>query len=216
VNHFVPKDYAVYALDHRGHGKSGGERVLVEDFFDYIKDLKFFFDKIRNENPDKKIFLIGHSLGALISLYYTIEYQQELTGLVTSGAGSPRPEDPPLPLPPLDEPFPTSILSRDPAVIESYVNDPLVYRGPIPQSLAKIRNNAMSKLPELLPRIKIPALIMAGTGVTDADRSQVVYEFIGSEDKTIKLYEGLLHEIFAEPEHPRVMADLEAWLEAHL
>jgi acylglycerol lipase len=39
---------------------------------------------------------------------------------------------------------------------------------------------------------------------------------LGSEDKTLKLYEGLLHEIFNEPEHPMVMADLEAWLESHI
>jgi acylglycerol lipase len=216
VNHFLPKGYAVYALDHRGHGRSGGERARVDDFFDYIKDLKSFFDIVRKENPNDKIFLIGHSLGALIALVYAEEYQQELAGLITSGAGSPRPGDPPLPLPAPDEPISTSILSRDPAVIEAYVNDPLVYRGPIPQTLAKIRNSMMSKLPGLLPRIKLPVLIMAGTGVSDAARSQVVFEFVGSEDRTLKLYEGLLHEIFLEPEHPQVMADLEAWLEAHL
>jgi alpha-beta hydrolase superfamily lysophospholipase len=71
-------------------------------------------------------------------------------------------------------------------------------------------------LPGLLPRINLPVLIMAGTGVSDAARSQVVYEFIGSKDKTIKLYDGLLHEIFQEPEQLQVMADLKAWLEAHL
>jgi len=46
-------------------------------------------------------------------------------------------------------------------------------------------------------------------------RRRALYEHIGSEDKTLKLYEGLLHEIFNEPEHPQVLADLEAWLEAH-
>jgi acylglycerol lipase len=216
ANYFVPKRYAIYALDHRGHGKSGGERARVDDFFDYIRDLKAFFDIVREENPDDKMFLVGHSLGALISLVYTVEYQQDLSGLITSGAGSPRPGDPPLPLPAPDEPISTSILSRDPAVIEGYINDPLVYKGPIPQTLAKIRNSMMSKLPGLLPRINLPVLIMAGTGVSDAARSQVVYEFIGSKDKTIKLYDGLLHEIFQEPEQLQVMADLKAWLEAHL
>ena len=59
VNYFVPKGFAVYALDHRGHGRSDGERVQVERFTDYLKDLKTFFDLVREENPDDKIFLVG-------------------------------------------------------------------------------------------------------------------------------------------------------------
>ncbi len=214
VNHFVPKGYPVYALDHRGHGRSDGERVQVEEFSDYIKDLKTFFDIVRKENPDDKIFLIGHSMGSAISLIYTAEYQQELAGLITSGGGMARSGEPPPEPRPSNEPLPTSMLSRDPAVIEAYVNDPLVYRGPMPQRSAMA--GMRSKLPELVPQIKLPVLIMAGNGGTDGARSQVLYEFIGSKDKTLKLYEGLLHEIFNEPEHPQVLGDLEAWLEAHL
>ena len=105
------------------------------------------------------------------------------------------------------------MLSRDPAVIEAYENDPLVYRGPIPQMTGMV--GMRSRLPDMVPQIKLPVLIMAGNGGPDGARSAVLYEMIGSEDKTLKLYEGLLHEIFNEPEHPMVMADLEAWLEAH-
>lgn len=217
VNHFVPKGYPVYALDHRGHGRSDGERVQVEEFSDYIKDLKTFFDIVRKENPDDKIFLIGHSMGSAISLAYVLEYQHELAGLITSGGGIARPGETPAPRPQPrtgNQPLNTSFLSRDPAVIEAYVNDPLVYRGPIPQrsAMSAIRN----RLPEQVSRIELPVLIMAGNGGADGARSQVLYEFIGSEDKTLKLYEGLLHEIFNEPEYPTVMTDLEVWLKAHL
>ena len=215
VNHFIPKGYAVYALDHRGHGRSDGERVQVDDFSDYIKDLKTFFNIVREENPDDKIFLIGHSMGSAISLAYTLEYQQELAGLITSGGGIARPGETPPPRPRAsNQPLNTTFLSRDPAVIEAYVNDPLVYRGPMPQRSAL--SGMRSSLPEQVPQIKLPVLIMAGNGGADGARSQVLYEFIGSEDKTLKLYEDLLHEIFNEPEHPLVMADMEAWLEAHL
>ncbi len=213
VNHFIPKDYAVYALDHRGHGKSDGERVQVDDFSDYVKDLKIFYDSIRSENPDKKIFLIGHSMGSAISLMYALQYQHELTGLVTSGGGISKPGDPPPPPRPAGESLPTAILSRDPSVIEEYENDPLVYRGPIPQGLMSAM---LGTLPEQIPHINLPVLIMAGDGGTDGARSQVLYDYIGSSDKTIKRYSGLLHEIFNEPEHPQVMADLELWLESHL
>jgi alpha-beta hydrolase superfamily lysophospholipase len=214
VNHFVPKGYAVYALDHRGHGRSDGERVHVDDFNEYIKDLKTFFNIVRKENSKDKIFLIGHSMGSVIALLYTIEYQQELAGLVTSGGGLARPGDPPMPPRKPGEALPTAMLSRDPAVIKAYENDPLVYRGPIPTGFAM--GGMMGKLYDMVPRIKLPALIMAGNGGPDGARSRVLYGQIGSKDKTLKLYEGLLHEIFNEPEHPQVMADLETWLKARL
>jgi acylglycerol lipase len=160
VNHFVPKGYPVYALDHRGHGRSDGARAQVDDFSEYIIDLKSFFDIIRKENPADKIFLIGHSMGSAIALAYAYKYQHELAGLVTSGGGMSRPGDPPPAPRPSGEPLNTSMLSRDPAVIEAYENDPLVYRGPIPQRTGM--TGMRSKLPEQVPQIKLPVLIMAG------------------------------------------------------
>jgi acylglycerol lipase len=214
VNHFVPESFAVYALDHRGHGRSDGERVKVDDFHDFVKDLKTFFNVVRKEHPEDKIFLIGHSMGSVIALLYAIEYQKELAGLITSGGGLSRPGDVPMPRPKSGENLPTAMLSRDPAVIRAYENDPLVYRGPIPTGFPMF--DIMAKLYDLVPQIMLPALIMAGNGGPDGARSRVLYERIASKDKTLKLYEGLLHEIFNEPEHPQVMADMEEWLKIHL
>lgn len=213
VNYFVPKGYAVWALDHRGHGKSDGERVQVDDFHDYVIDLKTFFNIIRKTYPDKKIFLVGHSMGSVISLAYTLEYQKELAGLVTSGGGLSRPDDPPMPPPDPKKPLSAAMLSRDPKVMEAYVNDPLVYHGPVPQNHAM--RNRMTAMYEQVPQIKLPVLIMAGAAGADGKRSQVLFDRIGSQDKTFKPYAGLLHEIFNEPEYPQVMADMEEWLKKH-
>jgi len=214
VNHFVPENFAVYALDHRGHGKSDGERVLVEDFHDYVIDLKTYFDMVRSNNPDKKIFLIGHSMGSMISLAYCLEYQNELAGLVTSGGGLSRPGDAPFQAPPKGAALSVAMLSRDPAVIKAYVDDPLVYHGPIPANHPVGR--MASKLAVEVGQIKLPVLIMAGAGGPDGARSQVLFDLIGSQDKTFKPYAGLLHEIFNEPEFPQVMADMQQWLQNHL
>ncbi len=216
VNYFVPEKYGVYALDHRGHGKSDGKIDEVGDFSKFVADLKTFFDIIRRGNPDKKVFLIGHSMGSVISLLYTLKYQNELAGLITSGAGLSKPGEPLMPRRPSNQPLDSSFLSHDPEVIKAYENDPLVYRGPIPDTIESGMRNGAEQLPNDVAGIKIPVLIMAGDAVADGARSQVLYELIGSEDKTIRRYPGLRHEIFNEPEHPQVMADMKEWLESHL
>ena len=74
------------------------------------------------------------------------------------------------------------------------------------------------QLPQQVPAIKLPILIMAGAAAPSGDgpRSKALHEAVGSKDKTLKLYEGLYHEIFNEPEYPQVMGDMEAWLNAHM
>lgn len=216
VGYFVPRNCAVYALDHRGHGRSDGKIDEIRDFSDFIADLKVFFDMVRREHPDTKIFLVGHSMGSLISLLYVLQYQRELAGLITSGGGMATPGSPPMPPRPANQPLDSSMLSHDPGVIKAYENDPLVYRGPIPAGLQSEMSQQSRHLSENVGQITLPVLIMAGDDVADGARSQVLYDFIGSSDKTIKRYPGLRHEIFNEPEHPQVLADMESWLEARL
>jgi acylglycerol lipase len=215
VHYFVPRNFAVYALDHRGHGKSDGARTQVDHFSDYISDLKTFFDIVRKEFPDEKIFLVGHSMGAGISTAYAIEYQNELVGLILSGGGilsKKMFEKRMITGKPLD----ASTLSRDQTVIDAYNNDPLVYRGPI-MDRSSI-NESRELLSQRSNEITLPILIMAGANpmIDDAKRSKALYELVKSEDKTLKLYDNLLHEIFNEPEHEQVMSDMEKWLMNHL
>jgi alpha-beta hydrolase superfamily lysophospholipase len=211
VSYFVPRSWTVYIPDHRGHGKSEGERVQVDRFSDYVDDLKAMFDVARKENPAKKVFLVGHSMGSAISLFYAARYQDQLAGLITSGGGINKPGEAP-PTRPVGQTMDTGFLSHDPEVVKAYVNDPLVYHGPIPSRLGGM----MSDIAEAVPLIKLPALIMAGDAVADGARSRTLFESLGSKDKTLKLYPGLRHEIFNEPEHLQVMADLAAWLDMHM
>ena len=122
------------------------------------------------------------------------------------------------PLPPREpgRPLDTAYLSRDPEIIRAYENDPLVYRGPVPEDSAPAQSG--DRLAEMVPLIKLPILIMAGNDphVTDGIRSRALYERVGSEDKTLKLYDNLRHEIFNEPEYKEVMAEMAGWLKARL
>ena len=213
VGAVLPRGYAVYALDHRGHGRSDGARVWIDDVADYLTDLQTFFTLVRAEQPQGRIYLLGHSMGAMIATAYAARFQHELAGLVLSGGGITTATTP---APPTDIDL-AATLSRDPRVGAAYVSDPLVFRGPMPAGRLEKVAAWRAQLPEDARRITLPILIMAGAAspLGDGPRSQSLYEVVGSVDKTLKLYDGLLHEIFNEPEHPRVLADLVAWLDAH-
>jgi acylglycerol lipase len=229
VDYFVPRGYAVYAPDHRGHGRSGGQRAYVERFNDYLADLKTFFDMVRGWHPDQKIFVVGHSMGGTISLTYALRHQDELDGLLLSGASVKVGESisplviavgkliavllPKMGVVVLD----ASTISRDPAVVAAYDNDPLVYRGKVPARTGAELIGTMQALPDQVSQLRLPILIMHGTDdrLGDPQGSQWLFQSVGSSDKTLKLYEGYYHEIFNEPEHERVLADVETWLAAH-
>lgn len=230
VDYFVPKGYAVYALDHRGHGKSEGTRSYVDNFNDYLTDLKTFFDMVRKENKNAKIFLFGHSLGGTIVTAYAIEHQKELAGLIVSGASLVASTSvspallamagiisallPKMGVTLLD----ASGISRDKSVVDAYVNDPLVFRGKVPARTGAELARMWKQLPEQMPKIKLPVLIMHGFAdqLADPRGSKLLYERVGSKDKTLKLYDNCYHEICNEPERDQVFMDMEDWLTKHI
>lgn len=230
VNHLVPSGYGVYGIDHIGHGKSDGERVYVERFQDYTKTLKKYFDMIREWQPERPIFLIGHSMGGLISTAFLLEHQDELSGAVLS-APSIKVSDntsqaiifvgkllsiimPKAGLIKLD----AENVSRDPAVVDAYINDPLAYTGKITARLGAEILETMQRVTEEATEIRLPIMIVQGSDdkVVDPRGAQLLYDLVTSEDKTIKIYDGLYHEVFNEPEHEQVLNDVKTWLEAHL
>jgi len=230
VDYFVPRGYAVYALDHRGHGKSEGQRSYVDNFNDYLVDLKTFFDKVKKENKNSRIFLFGHSLGATIAVAYAVEHQDELEGLITSGASLIRSQAvspvllsiagvvsalaPKMGVTVL----PSSTISRDPAVVNAYETDPLVFRGKVPARTGAELARMWKELPDQMPKIKLPILIMHGMAdqLSDPRGSQMLYERVGSKDKTLKIFDYCYHEICNEPDREQVFVEMENWLNKHL
>jgi alpha-beta hydrolase superfamily lysophospholipase len=230
VNHFVPLGYAAYGIDHLGHGKSDGTRVAVERFNDYTNTLKVYFDMICRWQPDRPIFLVGHSMGGLIGAVYLLDHQVELAGAVLSGALVKVPSNI----------TPTALLlikmlsaliprtgllrldangvSRDPAVVKAYVSDPLVYSGKITARLSAEMLKAMQIVSSQASKITLPVMIVQGSAdkLVDPAGSQMLYDAVSSADKEIRIYEGFYHEVFNEPEHDRVLRDVQIWVEGHL
>jgi acylglycerol lipase len=230
VNYFVPQGYAVYSFDLRGHGKSDGKRSYVERFSYYIDDLQTFFNLVRTENPNTKIFMVGHSMGSTIALDYALEHQSELQGLIISGTtlklGSSISKAAILTAKILSVLLPKmgvsaldpGGISRDPAVVAAYVNDPLNYTGKLSARFGVELLKTMEKLQSRLSEITLPLLIMQGTQdrISDPSSSKLLFDGVSSKDKTMKLYEGFYHEIFNDPERRQVFSDMEAWLKTRV
>ena len=232
ANHFVPKGYAICALDQRGHGKSEGMRGYVERFSDYLDDIETFIQIVKNEYADRNIFLVGHSMGATVATAYTTTgtNQQDLAGLILSGVGIKPGQSLSSALIPLARlmsvvtpkmgvmVLEASAISQDKAVVDAYINDPLVYLGKITCRFGAEMLAILRKLPSEIPQINLPILIMHGTAdrLCNPEGSQILYDTVGSNDRTLKLYDGFHHEIFNEPGRKQVLADTEKWIAARI
>jgi len=231
VERLVPAGYAVHAIDHRGHGRSGGRRALVDRMDRVITDLHGFVEQVRarhaSERGGGRVKLLGHSMGGSIALGYALRYPQDLSGLILSGpaVGGFVPLGQRVALRLLSALAPTmgtlalpaSAVSRDPAVVAAYERDPLVYHGRVPARTAGEMVAAAASFPARAGEIKLAVLIQHGAQdkLIPLEPNRAVYAALGSADKTVTIYEGLYHEIYNEPEHPAVIADLIAWLDAH-
>ena len=225
---FVPRGYSVYAFDLRGHGRSQGKRGALKDFGEYREDVRAFLDLVQEAEP-APVFLAGHSLGGLIVLNYVLRDPSGLAGVVASGPILSAPGLSPFllwlskvlarvwPSLVLDSGLDTSALSRDLAVVEAYVNDPLVHSKGSP-SLANEMMGTVDWTQAHAAEMALPCLIVHGSEdrLCDPQASQVFIDNVTFPDKERIEYEGYYHEVYNEPGKEQVFADIEAWLERHL
>ena len=107
-------------------------------------------------------------------------------------------------------------ISHDPAVVRAYREDPLVHQGKLPARTVAEIATTIETFADGVPALRLPMLVMAGTGdrIVPPSGSVVLHDRAGSPDRTLRLYEGLYHELFNEPERRVVLGDVAAWLEA--
>lgn len=230
ANYFTEQGYAVYALDHEGHGHSQGLRGYINSFDDFLTTLDQYLNNIANQYPGKKLFLVGHSMGGVISSAYLLEHQQKLAGCILSGAAlatgdviSPLQKVmlntlskvlPKLPVLQLE----ANDVCHDPAVVEAYKNDPHVFTGKIRVRLITEILRTADRVLKYAANISLPMLILHGGDdkMASPSGSEKLYAGISSSDKTLKIYPGLYHEIFLEPEKLEIYATIHTWLEQKL
>lgn len=227
---FVARGYAVYALDHLGHGKSDGVPGYVDKFSHYLNGAKALLEKAEEENPRTPIFLVGHSMGGLISACLLLERQSSFVGCVLSGPAIKAVEEPSrlslVIIRLLSSLMPrigvlqldANGVSRDPQIVAAYLSDPLVFKGKTSARLTFEIFNAMQRLVDNAAAIELPILLMHGEAdkMAAAEGSTILHDKIRSSDKTLILYKDLYHEIFNEPERDKVLADMANWLQDRL
>jgi len=228
--HLVERNVAVYAIDHSGHGRSQGVPGFVVRFEDYLDGVRALFDRIRAEQGQCPVFLVGHSMGGLISARYLLDHPSDFAGCVLSGPALEVEIAPPgwvlfinrllaklIPKLGMLKLDPAGV-SRDEAVVADYISDPLVYKGKVS---ARLLSELFSNMQELMAdagRIHLPILLLHGEAdvLASPEGSRSLYSLVSSTDKTLRIYPGLYHEIFNEPEQDEVLGDMSDWLIAHL
>ncbi|UJA21468.1 alpha/beta hydrolase [Thermoleophilia bacterium SCSIO 60948] len=217
----IAEGAAVFAPDHAGHGRSDGERALVPGGDEYAADLHAVAELARERHPGLPVALIGHSMGGLIATRYAQLHGDELAALVLSGpAIGENPglmgllEMDPIPEVPIDP----AALSRDPAVGEAYMADPLVYHG-------GFRRETLQSFVEAVERIaagpgfgELPVLYLHGEEdkIVPIEPTRAAIANLRGERTQERSYPGAEHEIFNETNRDEVLGDVIGFLRTSL
>lgn len=223
--------YASYACDYEGHGQSVGERSQIRSFQSWVTDLENFIGAVQSEWRSVPMFLCGHGVGGGVAAHYLVapHQGQEIDGVIFNASTLVLgPEVPKLkvwlawfvgrllPWLPIPTQFNGSLLSRDPAAAQAYEQDPLVHHQRMTAGTGRQLLMANIKAGKNLHRLQVPMLVLHGSAdtlVTEAG-SREVHEKAASIDKTLKIYDGALHDLFHDTCREQVISDIRDWLDA--
>ncbi|MFF5037660.1 alpha/beta hydrolase [Nocardia salmonicida] len=221
--------FAVYALDHIGHGLSEGAAANIGSMQGAADNVATLLGLASAAHPGVPRFLLGHSMGSLVVLHLATRGPLDVAGVIVSAP----PLDIPLgnPIQRLAAPLLTrlapnlgvltldsSTISRDLDVVRAYDDDPLVFRGKLPARTAVeiLQHTALVK--QRLGALTAPLLVLHGTAdvIASPSSADLLERDAGSTDVTVLRYPGLYHEVFNEPERAQVLGDVTDWLSAHV
>lgn len=219
-----------YALDLRGHGRSGGKRVYLRNIGEYTTDFRTLVGIATRDHPSLNRVVLGHSMGGGIVFAYGVEHLDEYSAMVLSGpavyahdmVSSPmivlaKVVGAILPGLPVEQ-LETEAVSRDPEVVAAYMADPLVHHGKVPAGVAKALIKVGETMPQRAAKLTAPLLVVHGEQdkLIAVEGSRRLLECVASTDAHLKVYPELYHEVFNEPERALVLDDVTAWIEARL
>lgn len=219
-----------YALDLRGHGRSGGKRVYLKNISEYTEDFHHLVGLATSAHPELKRVVLGHSMGGGVVFSYGVEHPDDYAAMVLSGPAVYAQDGvsavmtvvakvlgglvPGLPV----EDLPADAVSRDPEVVAAYEADPLVHHGKLPAGVAKALIGVGETMPQRAAALTAPLLVVHGgqDKLIPVAGSERLVECVGSTDVALKVYPELYHEVFNEPERAVVLDDVTSWIETRL
>lgn len=222
---FASKGYEVHALDHRGHGQSAGNRGHVASWSEYTRDL----EQLRLTIDQEYQYLIGHSMGGMISILHLLDYPGRFNAVALSGPAADMsihvPKTKYLASKALRRVWPTLSLKNefdpnwvcsDESVVDAYIHDPFNH-GSVSVSWFVDYLNNIERVKELAGSIKTPVGIWHGSEdkLVEPWVSEHFYERLGDKTKMRDLIEGAYHEILYEPNWKDTAQKIKNWLEKH-
>jgi alpha-beta hydrolase superfamily lysophospholipase len=229
VNGLVPRGVVLYGYDQQGYGQSPGPRGYINSFNEYREDLRIFMQLVREWEYKNPLFLMGQSMGGLIVLDYGLHHPQNLNGVIAS---APHLSDPPIspiraalgrllaniwPARPFDANLDESAISRNPAVVQAYQDDPLVHGKGTPR-LSKELSTAVIKTQANARNFQPPLLIYHGSAdrLTSPTASRQFFDNVPGGNKRYITYEGGYHECHNDLHQERVVIDVGQWIEEQI
>jgi len=229
VNQLIPQGYAIYGFDLRGHGRSPGQRGHINSWKEYREDVRAFLQMVSQREPNQPIFMLGHSMGALIALDYLLHDPAGLRGAIISGA----------PLEPVGVAKPFLVLlarvlsqvwpsfslplgldprgiSRDTEVVKAYQADPLVH-GKTTVRWGKEILQTIEWVKAHAAEVEIPILLIHGGSdpLNSPSGTRSFFDKVTFPDKEMKIYPGSYHEAHNDLDQGQVIKDVAQWLERH-
>lgn len=225
----VERGFALHGGDLRGHGRSTGRRGHVGRWAEYREDLLLRLAHLHASPAGRRpLFLLGHSLGALVVLEAVVSAGLPVSGVIVSGApitpaGLTKPHLVLLarllsvlwPTLRIRLPLRVSDLVSDEAVQAEWAADPLLFSGVTARWGAEALA-AVERVRAGAAGITLPLLVLHGARdpVNDKAGAEALFEAAASVDKTLRLYPESRHEPHNDIEQAAVLADLTGWLEA--
>jgi alpha-beta hydrolase superfamily lysophospholipase len=232
----VAAGLTVYANDHRGHGLTARSASHLGEFGEggfelLVQDMVRLSELANDENPDLPLILLGHSMGSFAAQKYILDHSREVDGLVLSGSGAldglartvflaPAGSDL---LNAAFEPARTRFdwLSRDHAIVDSFMADPLCFADLRPEALASFLGTAPRLCdPVALRKIRRDLPIYLFSGSEDPVGQQLRglhvlidrYRDAGLRDVSFDVYPGGRHEMLTEINRRDVQTSLVGWI----
>ena len=226
IDAVAPLGLAVWALDHRGHGRSGGKRGHMMAFSEFIEDLRAFVELAKTREPGKKAFLLGHSLGGLIALTYALTYPETIAAVVASAPALKLAIAVPRlkaaignklsdlwPSLTLANELDAALLSHDSHEVKLYQEDPLVHNRISTRFFTEFVKQ-MDYTRSHAANLTIPCLLQQGGDdrLVHPDGARAFFEGLAVADRKLLWYDGFYHEIYNEIQRDRPLKDLADWL----